>query len=152
MRNVLARFEPISFLLFRIVFGFLFLQFGTQKLFGWPNLPVGYRPTALMMTAASVELICGFLITIGFATQLAAFLASGEMAVAYFLAHFPISSWPVVSRGVPAVLFCFAFLLIAIHGAGTWSIDRLVERPTTKRVAAEDALKHSKPEGDNVCV
>jgi putative oxidoreductase len=78
-----------------------------------------------MKVAACVELTCGFLIMIGFLTELAAFLASGEMAVAYFIAHFPNGIWPILSRGVPAVLFCFAFLFIAAHGADSWSIDGL---------------------------
>lgn len=118
MRNVFGHLEPFAYALFRIVFGLLFLQFGTQKLFDWPSTPVGYTPTALMQTAACIELTCGFLIMIGLVTDFAAFLASGEMAFAYFLGHFPIAFWPVVSRGVPAVLFCFAFLFIAARGAG----------------------------------
>jgi putative oxidoreductase len=130
MRNILVRFQPFAFALFRIVFGFLFFQFGTQKLFGWPNIPIGYAPTALMKTAACIELICGVLITIGLLTEFAAFLASGEMAFAYFLAHFPIAVWPIVSKGVPAVLFCFAFLFIATHGAGMWSVDSLWRKST----------------------
>jgi putative oxidoreductase len=125
MRNIFAPLEPFTFALFRIVFGFLFLQFGTQKLLGWPNTPVGYTPSPLLKVAACIELICGLLIMIGFVTELAAFLASGEMAFAYFLAHFPLGVWPVLSRGVPAVLFCFAFLFIATHGSGIWSVDSL---------------------------
>lgn len=117
--------EPFAFALFRIVFGLLFLQFGTQKFFSWPSTPVGYTPTALLRVAACIELMCGFLIMIGFLTRIAAFLASGEMAFAYFLGHFPLAFWPVASRGVPAVLFCFAFLFIASHGGGKWSVDNL---------------------------
>jgi len=125
MRKMVVRLEPIAFALFRIVFGFLFSQFGTQKLFGWPNTPLGYTPTPLLKTAAFIELTCGFLIMIGLIADFAALLASGEMAFAYFLGHFPIAFWPVVSKGVPAVLFCFAFLFISTHGAGRWSFDRL---------------------------
>jgi len=128
MRRIIAQLQPIAFALFRVMFGLLFLQFGTQKLFGWPNTPVGYHPTALMKIAAGIELTCGFLIMIGSFTKLAAFLASGEMAFAYFLAHFPVALWPLVSKGVPAVLFCFAFLFIATHGAGDWSLDGLFRR------------------------
>lgn len=119
------RFQAIAFTLFRIVFGMLFLQFGTQKLFAWPNSPTGYTPSALLKVAACVELTCGFLIMVGLLTEFAAFIAAGEMAFAYFLGHFPIAFWPVVSKGVPAVLFCFAFLFIATHGAGQWSLDNL---------------------------
>ena len=125
MRNVFAPLERFAFALFRIVFGLLFLQFGTQKLFGWPNIPTGYTPNKILVIAACIELICGFLIMIGLVAHFAAFVASGEMAFAYLLGHFPLAFWPVVSKGVPAVLFCFAFLLIATHGAGTWSVDSL---------------------------
>lgn len=129
---MLVRFEPYAFALFRIVFGFLFFQFGTQKLCGWPNTPSGYTPTTLTKIAACIELTCGFLIMVGLAAEFAAFLASGEMAIAYFLAHFPVAVWPLVSRGVPAVLFCFSFLFIATHGAGVWSIDALWRRRRDK--------------------
>ena len=129
MRNVFGSLEPFAYALFRIVFGLLFLQFGAQKLFEWPSAPVGYTPTALMKTAACIELACGFLILVGLVADLAAFLASGEMAFAYFLGHFPIAFWPVVSRGVPAVLFCFAFFFIAARGAGIWSLDSLWRKP-----------------------
>ena len=135
MRRIIAQLQPIAFALFRVVFGLLFLQFGTQKLFGWPNTPVGYHPTALTKIAAGIELTCGFLIMIGSFTKLAAFLASGEMAFAYFLAHFPVALWPLVSKGVPAVLFCFAFLFIAANGAGDWSIDALLRARKGKTIA-----------------
>ena len=134
------RLEPFAFALFRIVFGFLFLQFGTQKLFGWPNTPAGYTPATLTNIAAWIELTCGFLIMIGLLTEFAAFLASGEMAFAYFLVHFPVGFWPLLSRGVPAVLFCFAFLLIATHGAGIWSVDRLWRMRGTGRLQSERSV------------
>src|SRR5262249_25039428 len=114
MENIRSRIEPYAFALFRIVFGLLFLQFGTQKLFEWPSVPVGYTPETILIVAAWIELVSGFLIMIGLLAHMAAFVASGEMAFAYFLGHFPVAFWPVVSRGVPAVLFCFAFLFIAV--------------------------------------
>jgi uncharacterized membrane protein YphA (DoxX/SURF4 family) len=86
-------------------------------------------PSPLLKTAACIELTCGLLISIGLMTELVAILASGEMAFAYFLGHFPIAFWPIASKGVPAVLFCFAFLFIATHGAGIWSLDSLWRRP-----------------------
>src|SRR5215468_6952561 len=103
MKTVFASFESFAFTLFRMVFGFLFMQFGTQKLFAWPNhasIPI----SPLLKVAASIELTCGFLILIGLAAEFAALLSSGEMAFAYFLSHFPVSVWPMVSKGVPAVL------------------------------------------------
>ena len=132
MKTVFARFESIAFALFRMVFGFLFMQFGTQKLFAWPNhasIPI----SSLLEVAASIELTCGFLILIGFLTEFAALLACGEMALAYFLGHFPLSVWPIVSKGVPAVLFCFAFLFIATHGSGKWSLDGLWRKGTVRQ-------------------
>ena len=131
------RFQLIAFTLFRIVFGLLFLQFGTQKLFAWPNSPTGYTPSALLRVAAGIELTCGFLIMIGLLTEFAAFIAAGEMAFAYFLGHFPIAFWPVVSKGVPAVLFCFAFLFIAAHGAGQWSLDNLWRKRSIGRISTQ---------------
>jgi len=131
------RFQRIAFALFRIVFGLLFLQFGTQKLFAWPNSPTGYTPTGLLRVAACIELTCGFLIMIGLLAEFAAFVAAGEMAFAYFLGHFPIAFWPVVSKGVPAVLFCFAFLFIAAHGAGQWSLDNLWRQRSGSRIRNE---------------
>ena len=122
--RVFAHFEPYAFALFRMVFGFLFLQVGTQKLFGLPN-HASIEISFLLKVAGSIELTCGFLIMIGLFTEFAAILACGEMAFAYFLSHFPLSFWSIVSKGVPAVLFCFAFLFIATHGAGLWSLDKL---------------------------
>ena len=136
---LLNRLQPKAFALFRIVFGLLFLQFGTQKLFGWPNSPTGYTPTALTKVAACIELTCGFLIMIGLLTKFAAFVASGEMAFAYFLGHFPIAFWPVVSKGVPAVLFCFAFLFIAAHGAGQRSFDNLWKKHSREQYNVESS-------------
>ena len=122
VERIFGRLEPFAFALFRMVFGFLFLQFGTQKLFGWSNhASIAISP--LLKVAASIELSCGFLILIGLFTEFAALLACAEMAFAYFLGHFALSFWPIVSKGVPAVLFCFAFLFIATHGSGIWSLD-----------------------------
>jgi putative oxidoreductase len=137
--KLLVTLEPFAFALFRIVFGLLFLQFGTQKLFGWPIPPAGYTPTAILKIAACIELICGIMIMIGLIAEFAAFIASGEMAFAYFLGHFPIAFWPIVSKGVPAVLFCFAFLFIAAHGAGIWSLDSLWKKPVLRSCEPHDA-------------
>ncbi|HSC56083.1 MAG TPA: DoxX family protein [Nitrospira sp.] len=125
MKQVFARFEPFAFALFRAVFGLLFLQFGTQKLFGWPNT-ANVTLTPLLRAAGCIELTCGVCILLGFVTAFAALMAAGEMAFAYFLGHFPLALWPIVNKGVPAVLFCFAFLFIATHGSGIWSVDSLL--------------------------
>ena len=122
-QTVLGRYSPQFFALLRIVSGLMFAMHGTQKLFGWP----GDKPpmkVPLMMVAGGIELICGLLIAIGLLTGWAAFLASGEMAAAYFMAHaHPINSWPILNQGELSVLYCFLFLFMAAHGAGIWSVD-----------------------------
>lgn len=118
------RYASTIYAIVRIVFGFLFLVHGLQKLFGMFDgtvVPLG----SLLGVAAMVELIGGILIIVGLFTRLAAFIASGEMAAAYFIAHLPQAFWPVQNGGESAVLFCFAFLYIAVRGAGSLSVDGL---------------------------
>jgi len=118
------RYASTIYAIVRIVFGFLFLVHGLQKLFGMFDgtvVPLG----SLLGVAAMVELVGGMLIIIGLFTRLAAFIASGEMAAAYFIAHLPQAFWPVQNGGESAVLFCFAFLYIAVRGAGSLSVDGL---------------------------
>jgi putative oxidoreductase len=107
----------------RIVFGFLFLFHGTQKLFAWPSGTV--QPLMSLTGAAGViELAGGTLVALGLFASPAAFIASGEMAVAYFLRHQPQGLWPIQNRGELAVLYCFAFLYIAAKGNGRLSVGR----------------------------
>jgi len=131
MEKYLGRFSPYIYAILRIVVGFIFMLHGTQKLFGAPampgNPPGGPLPT-LLRVGGVIELVCGLLVMIGLLAGWAAFLASGEMAVAYFMAHFPRHPLPVVNQGDPAVLFCFIFLYIASVGAGIWSVDSLLRR------------------------
>ena len=116
------RYAPQTHALMRIVFGFLFLTIGLQKfgMFGGQAAPIGSWPLGV---AGPIEVITGALIMIGLLTKPAAFLASGTMAVAYFIGHQPNGFLPVQNLGTPAVLFCFAFLHIAARGAGIWSVD-----------------------------
>jgi putative oxidoreductase len=116
------RFAPQTYALLRIVFGFLFLCHGLQK-FGMLGGQVIPLFQGLVGFAGPLEVILGTLIMVGLFTRPAAFLASGEMAVAYFMAHMPRGLLPIQNGGEPAVLFCFAFLYIASRGAGIWSID-----------------------------
>ena len=121
----LERYQPQLHALLRIVTGLLFLEHGTAKLFGFPVFPEGMPhplPT-LILASAIIELVCGLLVAVGLFTRLAAFIAAGEMAVAYFMAHFPKSFWPIVNMGEPAILYCFIFLFLAAAGAGAWSVD-----------------------------
>jgi len=82
----------------------------------------------LLMAAGVIELVAGVLITIGLLTRFAAFIASGEMAVAYWMQHFPQSFWPLANKGESATLFCFVFLYIAAAGPGAWSLDAAMFR------------------------
>jgi len=130
----LARYSSPALSIFRIVFGLLYTLHGSIKLFGWPlgqSVPVGTWP---LWWAGLIEFTIGLLILVGLFTRIAAFIASGEMAVAYFWMHWPplegpsASFWPYDKQlggngGQPALMFCFAFLLLATMGAGAWSID-----------------------------
>jgi putative oxidoreductase len=113
--------------LLRIVSGFLFIHPGGMKLLGWfGGMPHGVEMTPLLVTAGVIELVCGTLIFLGLLTRPAAFIASGEMAFAYFIGHFPRGFWPIQNHGEPAVLFCFIFLYFAASGAGPISVDHLL--------------------------
>ena len=122
LRAPLARVSEPVYAVFRIVVGLLFAFHGAQKIlgmFGGRVVEIGTRPWA----AGMIELVGGLLIAIGFLAGLAAFIASGEMAAAYFLAHAPRGTWPIENQGELAALYCFAFLYIAARGAGMLSID-----------------------------
>jgi putative oxidoreductase len=118
----LDRVASYVYPVFRIVFGVMFVCHGLQKLgfFHGHMVALWSRYGA----AAAIETIGGTLIALGFLTHVAALVASGEMAFAYFLAHNPRGLWPIQNGGEPAVLYCFAFLYIAARGAGGFSIDR----------------------------
>lgn len=125
MQRFLGRYAPRLYAILRIVAGLMFFMHGTQKILGWP--PSGQGGGGPLPTVALVsgwlELILGALIAVGFLTPIAAFLASGEMAVAYWWKHFPNGFWPIANQGELAALYCFVFLYIAAAGAGIWSID-----------------------------
>lgn len=116
------RYAPQAYALFRIVSGFLFLQHGLQKLFGVLGGTAVPLPTQMGL-AGIIETFGGLLIMIGLFTRPAAFIASGQMAAAYFLVHQPQGALPILNQGELATLFCFAFLYIAARGAGLYSID-----------------------------
>ncbi|MGV0578870.1 DoxX family protein [Mycolicibacterium elephantis] len=129
LNNRLNSYSPAALTAFRVIFGLLFAVHGSSKLFGWPlgpSIPVGSWP---MWWAGVIELVGGLLIAVGLFTRIAAFIASGEMAVAYFWQHWPPlegepqSFWPMANGGEPTVLFCFGFLLLAALGAGAYSVD-----------------------------
>ena len=121
----LARYQPQILAILRIVAGLLFLEHGLSKFFGFPApFPVHPLPT-LLAVAGVIELVGGLLVTIGLFTRLAAFICSGEMAVAYWMQHFPKSPWPIANMGEGAILFCFVFLYLAAAGPGAWSVDHM---------------------------
>jgi putative oxidoreductase len=109
----------------RIVAGLGFMHHGTMKFFHVPPPPPGMSgPLNTMMTAAgTLELVGGTLIAIGLFTRPVAFVLSGMMAVAYFMAHAPKGLYPALNGGEPAMLYCFIFLYLAAVGGGTWSVD-----------------------------
>ena len=123
----------------RIVTGLLIMQHGAQKLFGFPAGPQP-QPTAPLLSmmgfAGVLEFFGGLLFLLGLFTRPVAFILSGLMAVAYFMAHAPQGFWPVLNRGELAALYSFVFLYFAVAGGGEWSLDRLLRRETAVPVVA----------------
>jgi putative oxidoreductase len=128
----LERFTDVFYAIFRIIFGMLFFSHGAQKVFGWFGGPKA--DATLPMVAGWIEVVTGALIVLGLFAGVAAFIASGEMAVGYFMVHAPNGFWPVMNHGEAAVLYCFAFLYMAARGSGIWSVDGLrAGAPATRR-------------------
>lgn len=119
----LSRWQPQLLAILRIVTALLFLEHGLSKFLGFP-VPFPVHPLPPLLVAAGViECAAGVLVTIGLFTRVAAFIASGEMAIGYWMMHFPKSPWPLANMGEAVILFCFVFLYIAAAGPGAWSID-----------------------------
>lgn len=142
----IARRSPYALALLRIVSGLIFLEHGTQKFLGFPagqSAGSGWALNNPGAFAGIIEMVAGTLITIGLFTRPAAFLASGTMAVAYWIAHAPQNSFPVNNGGDAAILYCFIFLYLAFAGPGVWSVDGVRARTrasATKRAKSESAL------------
>jgi putative oxidoreductase len=120
----------------RIVAGLVFVTAGTMKVFGFPPSPQPLPPFSALTQlgiGGLLETVGGLAIVIGLFTRPAAFVLAGEMAVAYFQFHFPLSFFPTVSNGVPAVLYCFLYLYFAFAGAGAWSVDAAIARSQARR-------------------
>jgi len=127
MTNALTH---VTHALLRIVAGLLFFSHGAVKLFGWfGGMPAGSTLSLLTRTAGWIEVVAGALVMAGLFTRPVAFIASGEMAVAYFLRHQPQGFWPLQNRGELAALYCFIFLFLSTAGAGPLSLDALRARP-----------------------
>ena len=125
-----AEWAPRLLSVLRIVAAVIFLEHGAQKLLGFPPGATAGGPAAfsLIWFAGVLELVGGVLLLLGLFTRPVAFLLSGEMAFAYWMAHAPRSPFPVVNGGDAAILYCFVFLYLAAAGGGAWSVDR-VRRP-----------------------
>jgi len=128
MSRILGRYADAIYALLRFVAGFMFMFHGLQKilgLVGGQKVPVG----TLIWFGGMIELIGGILIMIGLLASWAAFLASGMMAVAYFMVHQPQGTWPVQNQGELAALYAFVFLYIAARGSGPFSVARASRNP-----------------------
>lgn len=127
MDRILGKLNPYFYAILRIVAGIMFAMHGSQKLLGWPGDNPPVELASLMGFAGVVELVGGIFIAIGFFAGWAAFIASGEMAFAYFIAHAPHAPLPILNKGELAVLYCFLFLYIAFKGSGIWSVDAAIK-------------------------
>jgi putative oxidoreductase len=129
MEKYLSKLTWLAYTAFRVVAGLLFAQHGAQKLFGFlggMGEAGGSAPfLSMMFFAGLVEFFGGVLVALGLGTRWAAFLASGQMAFAYFMAHAPQGFWPILNRGELAMLYCFLFFYIACRGGGKVSLDAL---------------------------
>jgi putative oxidoreductase len=129
MQPLLGRFSQPFYAILRIVSGLMFAFHGAQKLLGFPGGNPGVPIASFIGVAGVIELVGGLLIAFGLFTSVAAFIASGEMAVAYFKAHFPQAFWPIQNKGELAVVYCFLFLYFAAVGSGIWGLDSALRRP-----------------------
>jgi len=123
MAQFMAGFTGQTYALMRIVTGFLFLWHGSQKLFSFPVEAMAGIPAFITYGAGTIELVGGALVMIGLLTRWAAFICSGTMAAAYWMAHGMNALFPIQNGGELAALYCFVFLFIAANGAGLWSVD-----------------------------
>lgn len=125
-----SKWTPCVLGIFRIVIGFLFLQHGSAKLLGMPHIAMfdGLQLMSLMGLAGVLELVGGALILIGLFTRPVAFILSGQMAVAYFMAHAPNGFLPILNQGELAALYSFIFLYFSVAGAGSFSVDGMLKK------------------------
>src|ERR1700761_528436 len=130
MMETLTAWAPRALSVLRIISGLMIIQHGMAKLLGFPVVPqfANLNPMSLIGAAGFIELIGGALLIIGFLTQPAALILSGEMGFAYFMAPAPKSFFPLINGGTLAIMFCFTFLYLSPAGAGPWSVDAAMKR------------------------
>jgi putative oxidoreductase len=127
----LTAWAPRVLSLLRIMTALLYMEHGTQKMLNFPIDGPGADGTPLppmALASGILEIVLGALVALGLFTRPAAFIASGHMAAAYFIAHAPQSFWPVANGGDASIMFCFAFLYLAFAGPGPWSLDTIVRK------------------------
>jgi putative oxidoreductase len=129
-RAQLAAWAPKVLSILRIITGLLFVEHGLMKLVQFPAAMPGepHPLPAILLAAGVIEAVGGSLIAIGLYTRAAAFVASGEMAAAYFMAHLPHGFWPAINQGDLAITWCFLFFYLVFAGAGPWSLDAVIRR------------------------
>ena len=132
MDTLFVDWSPRMLSVLRIVTAFLFIQHGSMKLLGFPPSEAfaGLKLFSLIGFAGALELFGGLLVLLGVFTRPVAFILSGEMAFAYFMAHAPHGFFPILNHGELAVIYCFVFLYLAVAGGGVWSVDHIVRRRT----------------------
>jgi putative oxidoreductase len=130
MNETIAAWRPRALSVLRIVTGLMIIQHGMGKIIGFPVFPAyaNVQPLSLIGAAGFIELIGGALLILGLLTRPAAFILSGEMAVAYFMVHAPKSFYPLINGGTLAIMYCFACLYLSTAGAGPWSVDAAMKR------------------------
>ena len=130
MNETLAAWAPRALSVLRLIMGLMIIQHGMAKLLGFPVVAsfANLSPFSLIGVAGIIELIGGALLIIGFQTRLVAFIISGEMAFAYFMAHAPKDFYPLVNGGTLAIMFCFTCLFLSTAGPGPWSVDAAMKR------------------------
>jgi putative oxidoreductase len=129
LMNSLKRYSDPVYCLMRLIVGLLFACHGGQKILGYPPVAKAMQLDTLGTVGGYIELIGGFLIALGLFTRVAAFIACGMMAVAYFKVHAAGGFFPIINRGEAAVLYCFVFLYMFFYGGGRFSLDALIFKP-----------------------